>query len=203
MPDENIKQFQITGGAAEAYGGGATKKRLSRKKGGGSTSPGTIVQLRADHVPGIATVPVVGVDSALTKAGAPVGGANVNRAPVTAPVTDIHGGAAKEPVHAKPLVKVVLDAPKKRSVVLQPKAVAHPPSKKTRKISRNIKVNVAGLGKRLVRAKTIRKDASGMEISEVKKILHKAGLIKMDSKAPDAILRQMYADYTMLKDRAL
>jgi hypothetical protein len=64
-------------------------------------------------------------------------------------------------------------------------------------------VNVDGLGKRLVRAKTIRKDSVSLDIGEVKKVLHKAGLIKMESKAPESILRQMYADYMTLKGRAL
>jgi hypothetical protein len=173
-----VKEVKITGEAAQTYG---SVKRRSRKQKGG-TSPGTITQLRADHVPGIPIVPLVGVDSALTQSAAPSGGALVKREQTPGPV------------------KVVLDAPKKKPVILQPKIG---PQKKTRRVSRSIRVSVSGLGKRLNRAKTIRKDAGSLDFAEVKKALIKASLIKADSKAPESILRQMYADYMMLKDRAL
>ena len=185
-----VKNVQVTGEAASTYGGAPGPKRRSRKQGGGgSTSPGTITQLRADHVPGIPIVPVVGVDSALTQAAAPI-------------ISNATGGAlVKREQTPGPAVKVVLDAPKKKPVVLQPKAV--PAQRKTRKASRSIRVSVSGLGKRLHRAKTIRKDAGSLDIAEVKKALQKASLVKADTKAPESILRQMYADYMMLKDRAL
>ena len=97
-------------------------------------------------------------------------------------------------------MKVVLTAAKKRAVVLAPKAA---PPKKTRRLGRSIKVSMSGLSKRMTRAKTIRKDAGSLGLSEIKAALQKAGLVKAESKAPEAILRQMYADYMMLKDRAL
>lgn len=174
-----VKEVQITGEAAQTYAPSA-RGGTRKKRGGGSTSPGTITQLRADHVPGIAVVPLVGVDAPLTQTGAP-----------------LTGGAVKP----APPVKVVLDAPKKKPVILQPKVAAV--QKKTRRVSRSIRVSVSGLGKRLTRAKTIRKDAGTLGIAEIKKALQKATLIKADTKAPEAILRQMYADYMVLKDRAL
>jgi hypothetical protein len=64
-------------------------------------------------------------------------------------------------------------------------------------------MSMTGLDKKLTRAKTIRKDAAALGFTDLKKALHKAGLIKLESKAPESILRQMYADYMMLKDRAL
>jgi hypothetical protein len=187
-----VKEVQITGEAAEGYGGG-TKRRSRKQKGG--TSPATITQIRANHVPGIPVVPVVGVDSGLTQAGASVGGAP---AP-TSNAPHVVGGAIKREQTPGP-VKIVLDAPKKKPVILQPKIG---PQKKTRRVSRSIRVSVSGLGKRLHRAKTIRKDAGSLDLAEVKKALMNASLIKADSKAPESILRQMYADYMMLKDRAL
>jgi hypothetical protein len=183
-----VKNVQLTGDVAATYGGAGKKGASRKKRGGGSTSPATITQLRANHVPGIAVVPVTGVDSAATQAGAPltggaVGGALVNREQTPGPV------------------KIVLDAPKKKPVILQPKAVAA--EKKTRRISRSIRVSVSGLGKRLNRAKTIRKDAGSLDLAEVKKALQRAALVKADTKAPESILRQMYADYMVIKDRAL
>ena len=179
------------------------------KEGGGSTSPGTMTQLAASRVPGpaaAAAVQAVGVDSALTQRGAPVGGgkaAAASPAPTAAPVV---GGAVAS-------VKVVLAAPKKKGKVVlaaaaAPKApvVAGAAAAKTRKHkggARKIKVSMSSLSKKIHRAKTIRHKATEDTIAEVKKALHKAGLIKADSKAPEPILRQMYADFMTLKNRAL
>jgi len=161
-----VKQFQITGTAAESYGV-AVKKGKTRK----IKNPGSVM-IDKDEGP---VVPVKAV-------------------PVPTPV------AVPVPVPVAVPVKVVLAAPKKRAVVLAPKA---PPHKKTRRLGRSIKVSMAGLSKRMTRAKTIRKDAGTLGLPEIKAALQKAGLVKAESKAPEVILRQMYADYMMLKDRAL
>jgi hypothetical protein len=64
-------------------------------------------------------------------------------------------------------------------------------------------MSTTGLGKKLHRAKTIRQDAKDTSLEGIKKILIKAALIKSDSKAPEPVLRQIYADYMMLKKKAL
>ncbi len=194
------------------------------KEGGGSTSPGTMTQLAASHVPGgvtaAASASAVGVDSALTQKGSPLGGGVGG------------GGAGAAVASAVPAptapVKVVLAAPKKggSKVVLAaaaaPKLVGHgggsggaaaAPSgggsaaAKTRKhkggAARKIRVSMSSLSKKIHRAKTIRHKAKDDSLAEVKKALHKAGLIKAESKAPEAVLRQMYADFLTLKSRAL
>jgi hypothetical protein len=108
----------------------------------------------------------------------------------------------------------VLAAPKKKGKVIlaaaaAPKAhvaAATATAAKTRKHkggARKIKVSMSSLSKKIHRAKTIRHKATEDTIAEVKKALHKAGLIKADSKAPEPILRQMYADFMTLKNRAL
>ena len=213
--DANIKQIQITGPVAttmmpgNAEGGGKKKRGATRKnkkltvetmkEGGGDSSPGTAVQLAASRVPpSLASTSVEGVvgrNSALTEAGAPVG----NVAP-----SSQAGGKAP--------VKVVLKAAKKKTakvVLAAPKAAAKPAvaaahgGGKTRKAPRKIRVSMTGLSKKLTRAKSIRQDAAKTSLDQVKKTLQKAGLIKADSKAPEAILRQMYADFMVLKNRAL
>ncbi len=42
-----------------------------------------------------------------------------------------------------------------------------------------------------------------MDIALIKKVLVKAGLVKEATKAPEGILRQMYEDYAVIKNRAL
>jgi hypothetical protein len=106
---------------------------------------------------------------------------------------------------------VVLGAKKKAKVVLAPAtakpaaaaaaAAAHT-SKGVRR-TRKIKVSMRGLTKKIKKARTIRQKASDTTVEQIKKELHKAGLVKLDTKAPEPILRQMYADYMTLKSKAL
>jgi hypothetical protein len=119
------------------------------------------------------------------------------------------GGASRQPAAAP--VKVVLAAPKnkKSKVILAAAKPAVAPAPhplkptQTRKAARKVRVSMKSLSKKIHKAKTIRKAATDTTIEQVKKELHKAGLIKSDSKAPDTILRQMYADFLTLKSRAL
>ena len=91
---------------------------------------------------------------------------------------------------------VILEPPKKTAA----KLVAS--KSKTRK-SRKIRVSLSGLGKRITRHKKIQKDARVSSIEEIKKTLVAAKLIKPESKAPETMLRQIYADYQTLKNKAL
>ena len=92
--------------------------------------------------------------------------------------------------------KVILEPPKKMSAKLMAS------KSKTRK-SRKIRVSLSGLGKRITRHKKIQKDARVSSIEEIKKTLVAAKLIKPESKAPETMLRQIYADYQTLKNKAL
>jgi hypothetical protein len=107
-------------------------------------------------------------------------------------------------------VKVVLAAPKKKGHVIlaaakQPGAAAAAAAGKTRKVmrSKKVRMTISCLGKKIHKAKEIRKAATESTLDEVKRTLNKANLIKKDSKAPETMLRQMYADYMTLKGRAL
>ena len=191
--DPNIKMIQLTGGLTVGGDGKSRKKgkKTERKtfkvgqEGAGGTSPGTLTQLDASRLPGPdPKLPEpVGVDAPLTAVGAP-----------------LTQSAGKKDVP----MKVVLAAAKKRAVVL---AAAKPKlgDSKTKKISRSkkVRVTISNLGKKINKAKEIRKLATDTGIEEVKKALQKAALIKTGSKAPDAMLRQLYADFMMLKGRAL
>jgi hypothetical protein len=104
-------------------------------------------------------------------------------------------------------VKVVLAPSKKKQtkVILAPPVVTKTISgkNKTLKVARRIRMNVDGLTRKMNRAKTIKKESEKMPMDTMKKELVSVGLIKLESKAPDSILRQMYSDFQMLKQRAL
>lgn len=207
------KTFTVTAEAASTIGG--TRKRRKRTtaktetmkigKQEGGTSPGTSLQIEANKPPGGAPIPPANfqksTETALAKTTT-----DSNPAPVSAitkPMSSLQGGA-------KP-VKVILEKKKKTTrVVLSPTKVKklNPTSTpvsapKTRKVAKKIRMSLGGLGKRVNRANTIRNDAKKQKIEDVKKTLVEAKLIKSDSKAPESVLRQMYADYMMLKNRAL
>lgn len=182
----------------------------SNQKGG--TSPGTIVQIQANRAPDASPS---GADNSLSQAKASTANAlaktTTNSAPASVAVGPsqtkdaVGGGKDKKPV------KVILGEKKKGAkVILSPTKIkklpgAPQPSEKakTRKVAKKIRVSLHGLNKRVTRANHIRKEATKQPIAEVKKTLVSAKLIKETSKAPEDILRKMYADYMMLKNRAL
>ena len=178
------------------------------KEGGGSTSPGTLVQLAASHIPGSNSSKAVGASTAMTASGAEVG----KLAPAAANDPVLKGGAAAPTTattaHATTVTqKVILAKSRKaKKVMLVAPAKAATAAVGTgskRKTAKKVKVSLSGLGNKLRRAKTIRNKATLRTLEDIKKELVKANLIKADSKAPEDILRQMYADYMVLKKRAL
>jgi hypothetical protein len=198
-----LKQIQITGGAAEDYTSvmkTGRKKRSTRKnrkedmpsgvvKQGGAT-PAALIQLEADRAPTLpGTPPPKGIETTGLKV-YPEGPAPV-------------GGAAAS---AKPKAKVVLEPKKKEETKQLPKLKLEAPKKRhatsTRK-ARKIRVSLSNLNKRITRHKKIQKEAKVVPIEQIKKSLVEAKLIKQETKAPDNILRQIYADYQALKNKAL
>ena len=174
--------------------------------GGGATSPGTLVQLTASHVPGSSSAHAVGAVAPLTNSAAPVG--RVAPAAVADPVAPVaKGGAApstQQPrvilAKSKKKSKVLLAAPKHGKTVDLSGAN---PAKKRSKTAKKVQVSLKGLTKKMSKAKKIHHKVSKNSLEDVKKELVAAGLIKADSKAPEDILRQMYTDFMVLKKRAL
>jgi hypothetical protein len=217
--NSNIKQVKVTGAAAESLspasydiqgGGKKSKTRKAVKKivittkdshpkdGGGSTHPGTFVQLASTHVSGgTSSADAAGKVSDFTDAGAAVGRTAPAASADPAPPPVAKGGAQRVVLtKSRKKSKVVLGAPAKAKV-------APTAAPKKHKTAKKVHVSLSGLGKKLRNAKTIRHRISKNSFEEIKKELVKANLIKEDSKAPEAILRQMYSDYMVLKKRAL
>jgi hypothetical protein len=208
MSDSTIKNLKVTGDAADSFlkrGGHLTRKRgrkssrADRDQEGG-TSPGTIVQIQANRAPSsIASVPNSGNASNLAKT------VTESTPATTAQEQTLKGGVQEK---HKP-VKVVLAAGKSnKNVVLAPAKVKKvitgtTQNQKTRKIAKRIRMSIGGLSKRVTRANHIRGESRKQDILAIKKTLVEAKLIKLDTKAPEAILRSMYSDYMMLKNKAL
>ena len=170
---DTTKSIRITGGAVTEPTVGK-KRRTSRKQSGGADIPAVLAPPATAPVPAPASVPAAAAPQTST----PLPRTNI-------PATMLGGKA-----------KVILEPPKKTAA----KLVAS--KSKTRK-SRKIRVSLSGLGKRITRHKKIQKDARVSSIEEIKKTLVAAKLIKPESKAPETMLRQIYADYQTLKNKAL
>lgn len=115
------------------------------------------------------------------------------------------GGAA---VTTTKQVKVEL---KKRTsakkVHLNPKKADAPKSQlakkhQTRKV-RKVSLGVSSLHKRITRAKKLHKNINEMPIEKLKDKLIKGGLIKANSKAPEAVLRTIAKDAEVVAKKAL
>jgi hypothetical protein len=178
--ESETKQIVVTG---------EVKKRRSRKnqRGGGSTQGGTIVQLNSTASSTALNTPLV---------------EGINPAKIAAIAAPVMSGGK---------VKVILkESPKKKTnIVLSVNKVntLKPLSEKTNKTrnksSKKIIFSLKNLRKKLYTAKTIKKTSEEKVIGDIKKTLEDAKLIKKDSKAPEAMIRQIYNDYMSLKHKAL
>jgi hypothetical protein len=89
---------------------------------------------------------------------------------------------------------------------LQPKTsnIKHAePLVNTTRRARRIKLNVSNLTHRFTRAKKVKDDTEKKSMESVREYLIQKGVIQAKSKAPEKMLRSMYADFMMLKDQAL
>lgn len=225
MSESTTKVFTITGGAASAMGGTRKRRKTKRstaetmkvgKDQHGGTSPGTSLQVEANRAPGGGELTSVPFQKS-------TGGELAKTSTESSPAPVQAGGKPAAKLVPKPLpplaqeggakpVKVILEKKKKGTrVVLAPTKVkklnplpsGSSPKSQTRKVAKKIRMSLNGFGKRVTRANTIRVDAKKQKVEDVKKTLVEAKLIKETSKAPEGVLRQMYADYMMLKNRAL
>jgi len=184
--DENIKKFTLVGGKSELE---ALGKQGSRKRRGGAAGPSNVPP---------------GPSYQMTSANVQKAQAQV-QVPVQAPVQN--GGAYNQHKNVKVILTpkkkktaVVLEAPKKKKL---PITLSSGQKGGTRKVAKKIRMNISNMSKRMTRANEIRKEAKTMTIDKIKVALKAAGLIKETTKAPDAILKSMYIDYFLLKNKAL
>lgn len=207
--ESTIKQLTITGQAAEDL----TKPRRGVASGS-SRRKRAPVKAREDEddvgMPEedelIQSLKKVAVSKANTVPATP---------PVAAPVPVLQPQSVMkvESTYQEPQMatKVVLKPPRQLRVKLQPKiggglALAQPQQAKhasqTRK-ARRIKLTVANLTHRFTRAKRVKETTEKENVDTIRNFLIQKGVIQQKSKAPEKMLRSMYADFMLLKDQAL
>jgi hypothetical protein len=125
-------------------------------------------------------------------------------APFISPVAPVKGGGSAKgnltlaPSKKKSRSSVHLAPPAHRGVKTHRKG-AHQ--------TRKIRVQLSGLKKRMTKAKTIHKDSREKPIAEVRRLLEEAKLVKPQAQGkppvPESVLRDIYKDYLLLRNRAL
>ncbi len=213
MAESTTKTFTVTAEAASTIGGTRKRKRRTTGKAEtmkiakdqhGGTSPGTSLQVEANRAPGGAEPPSVNFTKS---SGGELAKVSTESTPAPVQTGGVKPVASSNPSKA---VKVILEKKKKGTkVVFAPTKIKKlnptPPAVpvKTRKMAKKIRISLGGFNKRVTRATTIKHESKKQNIEEIKKTLVEAKLIKETSKAPEGVLRTMYADYMTLKNRAL
>jgi hypothetical protein len=182
----DTKEITLTGVAADSYTHKGKRRSRKNQNAGGSTQ-GAIVQLQS-------------TTSSSENPTATIEGTNPSKiASTAAPVQD--GGKTKVVLKApsKKTSKVVLSVSKTPTI----KSGSLISNKKTRKSSKKILFSLNNLRKKLSKAKTIKKNSEEKSLEEIKKLLVQVKLIKVESKAPESMIRQIYNDYMSMKHKAL
>jgi hypothetical protein len=226
----DVRTISIKGEAAEKYTGnrGRTRKQRGGETNLSNSPPGNPMGVNMRNVTRIANAsnPFTargGASSSSLPIPAPAPApspAPSPPAPATpAPVQPVASAEAKAPMQGgSSKAKLLLVPPKKktRGVILAPahsasaSAATHekaPASKKSNvKKSRKVRVHLSGMKKRLTKAKTIHTNSREKPISEIRRLLEEAKLVKprTDGKSvPDSVLRDIYKDYMLLRTRVL
>jgi hypothetical protein len=203
----DVREFKVTAESMRRVGGA----RRTRKQAGGSAPVDTIgvvadsMKDAASHAAGAYGQTAQGV-TPMSSSGTltsqiippvamsmdPVG----SKGAVALAQTEMAGGQRvelKKPVHK---TRVALRAPRKlRALGGACPAVGGAKTHKVRKIGLSLKK----ISKKLRKAHKTAKKAAVMSIDTIKDTLVKAGLLKGGSKAPEPLLRKMYADYKTTK----
>lgn len=199
-----VRQVQIRGDAVSAY----TKERKTRKR---KQYGGFDVPSPASQIP-ITPGNISRVTNFVRKMS---GGADpeparpANAAPAQAAQATPAQNAEPSPLQAggKPKAKLILE--KKKSMKKLHLAPASVSGKRSVPKTRKIRMNLSGMKKRLTRAKQIHGDSRKKDISEIKRILQEAKLLKprssekSDTAEYDLLLRNTYENYMLLRNRAL
>jgi len=186
MSESSVKTLRITGGK-EVFKSGK-RRRITTRKVGGSSDTLITRKVGGNSVSSVASI--------ADKAGLPQ-----VAAPTPVNATTPTTASAPTTVSAVPIAKItggsVKLEPKKIRVILDKNHSRKASVKHVRKF------HLDGLHKVIHRAKTIKKKSKEIPIEQVKKELTKHGLYKGGSKAPETMLRQTYADFLTLREKAL
>jgi hypothetical protein len=201
----DVKAITIMG---SEMNGGHIEKRRSRsrkqKNEGGGLSPELPLPTPVKMNDVTDAVTATATDGDINTKAIAVGGAAGTGAAASGSAsggTGAVGGATT----ANPVPKKIVLAPKKRQtkIVLTRKHAAHPAAPVQHRPARKLTLTMAGHKRRITRARRLHKESRTASIADIRKKLVEKGVIKETSKAPEPILRQLYADTMTLAQPTL
>jgi len=220
MEPSSVKNIVISGGAMADFEKrrGTTRKTRAPQTGGFDAAPGPAIGMGPMNISKIGSLRK-NIGGAFQSGGAssrPATAASASPSPSLASA----GSAGTASTSALPAAPGQLGSAKKKSLVLAPpkkqtrKSKVHlaPPASKDKKpaqslkTTRKIRVHLGGLKKRLCRAKTIKHDSRKKPISEIRRTLEEAKLVKpctTGKEVPEDVLRTIFHDYMLLRNRVL
>lgn len=222
---EQYKEIMLSGEALQnPYKGGRRRGTRKSKKGqDGGDNSGALLQLASQSAPANHMQPETqalarDAASAVSQAMAQLGPSAAQRGgdgiagaiQLSASRTNTQPGAPAptpvvsglKPEQPAPVAGggVVLKPPKRKSrIALKAPKLKHHHASTTQKAPRKFHLRSRGVTARLAKAKKAAKQAGTAPISEIKTRLESAGIIKKGSKAPEPMLRSMYADLLITK----
>lgn len=222
-----VRNVQITGGAVDHYrkerAGGSTRRKRKEYQDGGDVPPGELITGAAN----ISAARVIqnsiargGAAAASALAAAKDESVVIRKTHVPSPAAAPPAAKAEAKAEAKPepkpeeataKPKLLLHPPKKtpKKLVLAPPAITKPKKRSTNpRDTHKVKVQLSGFKKRVTRAKAITKESSQKPLTDIRKELEEAKLIKplpkeAKERVPEPVLRSMHRDYLLLRNRAL
>jgi hypothetical protein len=227
--DSSVKQITISGGAMADFEKrrGTTRKTRAPQTGGFDTAPGPAIAMGAMNISKIGSFRK-NIGGAFQSGGAssgPAPSSGTAVAPVLPPLPSAGSAGTSAPAApaATPPTSAApgqIGGAKKKGLVLAPpkkqtrKSKVHlaPPASKDKKpvqhlkTTRKIRVHLGGMKKRLCRAKTIKQDSHKKPISEIRRTLEEAKLVKPcanGKEVPEDVLRTIFHDYMLLRNRVL
>ncbi len=185
----------------------SVKRITNAMKGGASASTAAPVESAYRTTP-LSDAPVMGVNA--NPATVAVGHVARNPESLSAlPAVKAQLGAGTNPPTTAPATgggKVILAPKKTKSSLLLAPPTAGKKKFKSIKQTRKVKVALSSMKKKLSTAKVIHKDSKEKSIAEIRRLLEEAKLVKPakeGKQVPEDILRSIYKDYLILRNKAL
>lgn len=208
---DNVKQVAITGSAVSDYMGGGGRKtrrgrRAAQQQGGDNEDPVAPFEKKDSN----ARLNIIKTGGASAQPSSPalnppVGGINAPLNPPTlmenknssltapiVPVPPLQGGKQKVVLAPKQKTKKVVLAPKHQQKL-------HLPYKKPHKQTiRRVCLPINVIKTKIAKTRRHIKDSQSMDIDKIRKELIASKLLNPASKAPEALLRKIYADVKII-----
>ncbi len=190
----DTRKITVTGGPSvfSAEGGTTPSSKTRRRRSNTLATPSTILKVggaTVDAVPSIPTAPAVAKEESQIKQ------------------IKVHEASQELPSIQTPAPqnsKVILGGKKpKHMKVLLTKKNHDAPATATAKTNRKVSLGLSHLKRRVTRARKVSRLSKTAPIEQIRKELITANIIKETSKAPEHILRQMYADAKVLTSKSL